>query len=751
MRRLAERAEVMPFGGIVALSPLAERAARDAVLELEDIHELVGGVLGIHRLHQWLAKRADDVPTLANVGAPLCLSEDFVDLCSEALDEFGELSAVRWPELGRLRTTIRDMGRAIRARMEELIRGDELADHLQDRFVTERDGRFVVPLKASSPRNLGIVHATSNTGETVFVEPGEIVARSNRLRESQAELERLERRVLAEISTVVAREATAIAEAEAATVHLDLLHARQRLGERLHGRLPEVGSGGVLRLRAARHPALVLRGVNVVPNDLSLDSQHPCLLLTGPNTGGKTVALKTLGLAALFCRCAIPFPAEDGTRIDIFPSVVADIGDIQTVQGDLSTFSGHISILKATLAAARPQTLVLLDEVGVGTDPSQGAPLARAIVEALVDTGARVCVTTHYAEVKALSAADARFAIAAMQYAHGRPTYRVAPGHAGQSHAFAIARSLDLPEAIVERARGLMDQGARQLSELMEELEAQQAEVRLLREALDERDRVVSERERKLEARRQSLEARKVRLEQEIAERFTRRLRDREDEVKGLVAALQQAPDLDLAGRTLKQIRDIREEVAKKAAPRVPNLPPPPKALAVGDPVLVRSLAQRGVVTEVLGNDRFAVRVGVLPMKLKRAELARIDARGQVVADDAPAPAPRPAPPVAAPPPAVAPTKVAAVDRADLAGLRLDSNTLDLRGVRLHDAMDQIPLFLDRMTVEGRSVAFVLHGHGTGALKKAVRDYLPTCGYITGWRPCDPGEGGDAYTIVGLR
>ncbi len=748
---LGQQALRMPLGGLVDLEPLVEQARRDSVLDLDQVRALAGGIAAIDRLARWLARRHEAVPGLAVLAEDLFLDSDFVQLWDEALDNEGNLSAARWPELGILRDRLRELARGIRSRLEEMVKGDELGDHLQDRFVTRRDGRFVLPMKASSPRSLGIVHATSNTGETVFVEPGEIVARSNRLRETEAELQRLERRVLGELTVSVARMADGLDAAHVAAVELDLVQARADLGERLGGRLHPMGTDGVLRLKAARHPVLVMRGINVVANDLAITSQTPCLLLTGPNTGGKTVALKTLGLAAVFCRAGIPFPAEDGSRIDLFPSVVADVGDIQTVQGDLSTFSGHVAVMKATLAAAGPDTLVLLDEVGVGTDPTQGAPLARAILEALVDTRARVAATTHYAEVKALPAADPRFAISAMQYAHGRPTYKVAPGLAGQSHAFAIASGLQLDPAIIERARNLMDAGTRQLGDLMEALQAQQAEAQLLRAELEERERVIAERERKHLARKQSLEARRKRLEQEIADRFTKRLRDRESEVKGLIAALQQSPDLDLAGKSLKRIKDIREEVTARTQAKAAVQPPPPKNLGAGDAVLVRSLNKRGVVAEDLGRDRYVVKVGVLSMKLKRSELARVDARGQVVAEGpVQAPAARAASP--SPPPEPKPRERAQkVERSELQGLRMDFNTLDLRGQRLDDALEALPTFLDRMTLEGRPVAFVLHGHGTGVLKRAVREWIPKSGYVRAWRPCDPGEGGDAFTIVGLR
>lgn len=752
---LFEVAESVPMGGVVDLSAEVAQASRDSVLDLEQVSHVAGGVAALVRLRRWAFVRQEDCPALWCVAQDIALDDDFVELYASAIDAEGQLSSRRWPELGEIRERIREMTRGIKERLDELIGGGELGVHLQDRFYTERDGRYVVPLKSSAPRNLGIVHATSNTGETVFVEPGEIVARSNRLREAKSELERLERRILGQLTTALARSADAVSAAQDAAVRIDLIQARARLGEQLDGRLCELSAHGTVRLRGARHPVLVLRGVQVVPNDLELSTAHPCLLLTGPNTGGKTVALKTIGLAALFTRAGIPFPTEDGSRIDVFKGVIADVGDIQTVEGDLSTFSGHINVMKATLESAREDTLVLLDEVGVGTDPAQGAPLARAILEALVDTGARVAATTHYAEVKALPAADDRFVVAAMQYAHGRPTYRVAPGLAGQSHAFAIARRLALPGPIIERARSLMDTGARQLGDLMEKLEAREAELRILRDDLDERARVMASRERKLSLKESRLDDRRRKLETDIAARFTKRLRDREAEVKSLIATLQQTPDLDLAGRSLKQIKKIRSEVGSAAATRPSQAaPPPPKVLSVGDRVLVRSLDRPGVITELLGRERYMVRVGALPMKLKRADLARIDLRGRVI--DAPPPQSAPKPPQSAPPPAkIAPTgprqtPLPQADRSELAGLRMEVNTCDLRGQRIHRAIELLDAFLDEHTLKGSSVVFVLHGHGKGTLKTAVRQHLPRSRYVSAWRPCDPGEGGDAYTVVRL-
>lgn len=738
----------LPLGGISDIAPLVREAGRSTALARDELQELFPGIGALDRLGRWVRRQAHRCPQLALRAAPLDLDAELVHWTSRAFTRDGELSAEAWPILGELRGRITELERGIRDELDRLVRSDDLSEVLQDRFVTERAGRFVLPMRASAPRTLGIVHGTSNTGETVYMEPAQVVARANRLREARSELEREERRILAWLTALVAQHESGLIDAISAATALDLVHARAALGTELRGRIPDVGDQGVIHLRQGRHPVLALRGIPVVPNDLRLDGRARCLVLTGPNTGGKTVALKTLGLSALFVRAGIPVPCADGSRVDLFPRVIADVGDIQTVSGDLSTFSGHVLVMKSILEQADHRSLVLMDELGVGTDPAQGAPLARAVLEALLDTRARLAVTTHYAEVKALSAESEAVRLAAMQYAHGEPTYRLEEGFAGQSHAFAIARLLRMPAAIVDRARALQDAGTRQLTELMEELEERRGEVATLQARLAEQERALAHRERRLRQREQSLETRRARLQEDVAGKYAQRLREREAEVKALVAALQEDPSMDLAGRTLREVRRIREGVQAEARPPIPVLDAPaPREIREGDRVQVRSLNQVGVVEKILGKDRFAVRIGALPMKLKREELAQLDGRGQ----PRPAPAPRPKPPPAPKPRATAARPAGkAIDREALKGLRMDHNTADLRGQRVEEALDQMGSFLDRMSLENRDVAFILHGHGTGALKKAVRSWLRASTLIAAWRPCDPGEGGDAYTIVRL-
>jgi len=747
VRALAEEALTLPFGGVLDVVTLIDRArVAGAALDRDELREVLGCVAALDRLRGWVVERAARAPRLAARAAEITVGAELVRWAGVAFEADGSLSGEAFPAIGALRARIDELGRGIRDELDRLLRSDELATVLQDKYITEREGRYVLPLKASVSRTFGIVHGTSNTGETVYMEPAQVVARSNRLREARSELEREERRALVFLTALVAQDAAPLRASLGAAVELDLVSARALLGDELRGITPEVGRGGTLRLLQARHPLLALRGVQVVPNDLHLDGARRGLVLTGPNTGGKTIALKTLGLCALLVRAGVPVPCAEGSRVDVFPVVAADIGDIQTVSGDLSTFSGHLTVLREVLAQAGPGTLALLDELGVGTDPAQGAALARALIEALVDAGCRVAVTTHAAEIKAIAADDPRVAVAGMQVAHGRPTWRIEPGMAGSSHALAAARRLGLPDAVLRRAEALLDAGTRQLTGLVEALETARGEAAELQARLDADVRALEARERRLAAREAQLEQRRAALQSDVAGGYAARLREREAEVKALIAALQADPSLHLAGRTLRQLRDERDAVGRDLRPALPPAPPAPPApgpLVEGDAVWITALGRRGVLVKDLGRDRVEVDLGGPRMKLRRDEISRVG------------PAPRPAVRAAAPAPAPAPAPVSGApagpaDREALQGLRTEANTLDLRGRRVEEALEQIAPFLDRVAREGRPVAYLLHGHGTGAMKAAVREWLRESQLISAWRPCDVGEGGDAYTIVGI-
>jgi DNA mismatch repair protein MutS2 len=721
----------IPIGGVADISEPLEGACGGRLLEAGELKAIAGCLAALRRLRRWVDDRRVDAPTLRQIVDPIDIDAELLDTLERSFDDAGQLSEVLYPQLADLRARITHLTGRIHGVLNNLLGSTALSGMLQDSYITERAGRYVIPVKSNYKRSIGVVHGTSQSGETVFVEPLEVIEHTNELKEAQAALSREIRRILAALTVAVSGEADAILTAMEAAIRVDLTVARAGLSRTLRASIPAVGTEGTLLLHAARHPVLLLRGVDVIGNDLSMTARYPGLVLTGPNAGGKTVALKTFGLCALMVRAGIPLPAGPDSRADFFPHISADIGDLQTVEGDLSTFSGHLESLKRVIAAAGPGSLVLLDEAGMGTDPAQGAALAQAVVQSLVDTGARVAVTTHYSQLKALPSADARFRVGAVRFISGRPTYQLDLGLAGESHAFAIARRLDFPEAVLERARGLLDEGERRLDELVTELESERGRARQLREELEEQQADLVMKGRVLEHKERQLEKRKARLESEIAAGFRRRLSQREDEVKAIIAALQANPDIKLAGRSLEQIRQLRE---LPRAPEVAPAGPPPEDLKVGDRVRLRSLGSRGKILAVLPRDRFEVEVGRMRMKVELSELEEgepiLTHRAAKAADIE----------ASLPPP---------VER-EFVGVRTDSNTCDLRGKRVDDALELASRFLDEMVRRNEPITYILHGHGTGVLKRAVRDWLPGCAHVSRWRPAMQQEGGDAFTLIEL-
>lgn len=726
---LAGEGDMPPVGGVLDVAPAVGRAMRGAVLDDEDLRAVGVTLDALAWLRAFLGERAERAPELARLAAGIDVDDALRERLRESYAPDGTLDGDYYPALGELRRRIDSLRGRIRSTLDDILRGESFGEVLQDRYVTERNGRFVVPVKASHRRGLGIVHGRSGSGETVYVEPAAVVELHNDLREAEADLAQEERRIRAELSIAVAGRGEPTLRALDAACRLDLAVARWRLGEAWQGTIPAVGAEGLLVARAARHPLLALKGA-VVANDLELSDRHPGLVLTGPNAGGKTVALKTLGLLALLVRAAIPVPAAERARVDVFDPVLAEVGDQQSVAEGLSTFSAHLLALVETLERARPGALVLVDEIAVGTDPAQGAALARAVVEALVERGARVAVTTHHPELKTLAQSDARFAVAAAEFADGKPTFRLVQGVPGTSHALAVARRMGLPEAILARAHAVMDASQRELAERLERLEEERRRARAETERLAAERAAVAAREAKLIEAERRLRERQERELAELTERHRARLQAVEAEAREMVRALQANPDLKHANEVLRTIRAGRD------APLEPPPPAPPFAARAGDRVRVRALGQPGKVVAVGADGRLQVQVGRLTTWVEPDGLEPLGG-----------PPPRPAPPPRVEAELVPEREPGSGD----AVVRVDGNTCDLRGQRVDEALDTLEQFLDARARQGLKVVFVLHGHGTGALKTAIRAALPASRYVRRARPADADEGGDAFTVVELR
>ena len=734
----------LPLGGIEDIGELLVAAQRGAVLGPVELCGIAATVDALAGLYAFLDERRTVAPGLADCSDGIVVDAALRRALSAAFDARGELSAATYPVLGELRRRILTLTRQVREKLEQMLVQPQFSDVLQDRYITEVEDRFVIPIKADMKgRNLGIVHDASRRGRTVYVEPHDVVPMNNERRIAEAGLAEEERRILAELSAAVGAQAEALDAALAAAAELDGAAARATFAERLEGTRPQISDAGCIRLRAVRHPVLQLRSGDVVANDLAVDAAHPVLVLTGPNAGGKTVALKAMGLCVLLSRIGCFIPAAAGSRVDLFDEVAVDIGDQQTVHEGLSSFSGHLTNLKAMLAQAGPGTLLLLDELCSGTDPAQGGALARALIERFADLGTRVVATTHYAQVKTMPAVEPRVAVAAMEYTDDSPTFRVVPGLVGQSHALSAARRIGMDGELIQRARALMDEGERALTDALVALEEERARSQELARAAEEAAQSLAAREAKVDARELRIRVRARQLEQEAAEAFVGKLRDAGDEVREVLGALRSAPNqraAQEAGQRFTEMRELAEQ--REPDPELDQRSVISGPVGPGDRVRVKKLNALGDVIAVRG-DTVEVAAGGMTVRVQAGELERVAAAQ-------PVPTARPAGSgVRGQRKGSSGKKARTIAANDV--FRSSGNTVDLRGERVESGLARLETFLDSALLRNDDAVFVLHGHGTGAMKAAVRRALAESAYVHSCGPAEESQGGDAYTVVILR
>ncbi len=660
-------------------------------------------------------------PRLSQLAASLGYHEDLVRLARETFDATGELRDSASPELGRLRGERDQLTSRARDQADQILHSEEFAPYLQDEFVTLREDRFVLPLRASfKSMGLGIVHDTSRTGETVFVEPTAMVELNNRLKVAELGIRHESRRILEALAAAVSAAAPALRTDRDTLTRLDVIGAGARLAAAYGGEPVDIAADPVVDLKSLRHPLLALRvaseKLTVTANDLALGevagkSTARALVVSGPNAGGKTVLLKSVGLAVLLARAGLHVPAAPGSRVGFFQQVLADIGDQQSVMGDLSTFSAHLENLAGILARSQSaeggNLLILCDELMVGTHPEQGAALARAMLEALADAPSLIIVTTHFDSLKALAEGDARFRNAGMEYdlAKLRPTFRLKDGVPGRSYALDIAARIGLPESVLARARSLMDEGSLGLEETLRNLQGRE-------QALERASQALEDARLELEQAKLELEER-TGAEQAAAEALTKRerelgMRSREAieaavrEAREAISEIVKEARRVRSPRAMEEARAALEKKAKEATALLPE--PPPLDLAK----LRAALADRALGTGATSKKN---------RTSKRAEPAVPEARRG----------------------------------ASSFALQSRANTVDLRGQRADEALAELEAFLDRTALEGADTVYVIHGHGTGALRKAVREYLATSPYVAQHRAGGAGEGGDGVSVVSLR
>lgn len=734
-RLLLSHTSELSVGGAHDVRPVAEAAGRGSVLEAPDFLDIKSTLISARTLRRYFEKREEQTPILFDLSMKLDSPEGLIDSISQVFNDQGEIRDDASPDLAKIRRNLGDAKDRLMTKLQRMVNDPGVSSLLQDSLITQREGRYVLPLRAENKgRMKAVVHDQSASGATLFVEPLDVVELNNQVRELElAERDEI-RRILAELSAMVGQERQTIASTVYALATLDLALAKGRFADAMRASEPILypATKGRVRLIRARHP--LLDPEKVVPIDLVLDDGIRGLVITGPNTGGKTVALKTAGLLALMAQCGLHLPAESGSELPLFDGIFADIGDEQSIEQSLSTFSSHLTTIIRILEQAGAGSLVVLDELGAGTDPQEGAALARALLEAFLAKAAVVLVATHYPELKAHAHASDNLRNASVEFDTEslKPTYHLTIGLPGRSNALAIASRLGLLDEVVEAARSMIAPEEAEAETLLNEIHQERERARQASEA-------ARQAQAEAEAHRSELANRLTSIEDERLELLEAARLEAETEVAQVRKELERLrKDLAAAAQPLEALQPVDEDIRaleeQVAEPPVREDTPdsrPQVALRLGDRVLVRSIGAEGVLVD-LGEREAEVQIGRLRIRAQRDELSLADEGSQPKQPERKA-------------------RWSTGRSGGQAAAQAPPLELDLRGQTADEALMELDRRLDAAYLAGMPFVRVIHGKGTGRLRDAVRRALKDNAYVKGFEAGTPGEGGDGVTVARLN
>lgn len=722
-----------PLGGIRDINSAIQRARLGAMLGPMELLDIASTTFAGRRLKTFLLELTEE-HGLTILQSHCDQIEGLRDLEGEikrCIDDNGEVMDSASLELRQIRQEIRSLESRIREKLEQMTRSSSYQKMLMENIITIRSDRYVIPVKQEYRHVFGgIVHDQSASGATLFIEPEVIVSMNNKLREVRLKEEREVEKILYQLTEAVAQNVEPLLVNIEELAELDFLFAKAQLAYSMKATRPILNDRGYIRMKKARHPLIPLDVV--VPIDVELGTNYTAIVITGPNTGGKTVTIKTIGLLSLMAMSGLHVPAEEESELAVFSSVFADIGDEQSIEQSLSTFSSHLTNIIGILRDMDERSLVLFDELGAGTDPTEGAALAMSILDHVISRGARLVATTHYSELKAYAYDRPEVINASVEFDVEtlRPTYRLLIGVPGRSNAFAIAARLGLPHEIIQQARGSISEEENQVETMIASLErntksAENArqEAEQLRKEADELRRQLEEERNQFVIEKNSLiekaeeEARlAVQLAKEEADSIIRELRKMRSE--GL--EIKEHRLIDAKKRLGDAVLELEKEKVKKPAKAVRAT-----QIKVGDEVMVNSFGQKGTVLEQITDKEFLVQIGIMKMKVKRDDMSVVKAQ-------------------ATQKPVVQYTAVKSRQN----NVKLE---LDLRGYNVEDGIAEIDRYLDEVLLAGFHSVSIIHGHGTGVLRKGVHEFLRGHRNVKSFRLGGQGEGGVGATIVELR
>jgi DNA mismatch repair protein MutS2 len=754
IQMLSTRPE-LTIGGVRDVRVVVDLAARGSVLTTAELLDIKSTLVASRNLARLFERLADQFPHLYGIVIQLPPPLGLVDLITRTISDRGEILDSASLKLGMLRRDINIAHGRLMTKLQRMVSDPSYVPYLQEPIVTQRDGRYVLPLRAEfKGRIKAIIHDQSSSGATLFIEPLAVVDMNNQYRELQLAVRDEERRILIELSSQVGELAQEILQTVELISQLDLALAKAKYAEQLEASEPALypmkpsqngpHPGSIIRLYHARHPLLDQQ--TVVPIDVELDPQTYALVITGPNTGGKTVSLKTVGLLALMAQSGLHIPVKSGSELSVFNAIYADIGDEQSIEQSLSTFSGHITNIIRILEKADRRTLVILDELGAGTDPQEGAALARALLSHLLERRITTLVTTHHPELKAFAHATPGVVNASVEFDLEtlKPTFRLTIGLPGRSNALAIAERLGLPSSIITTARSELSPEDVRAEDLLNEIHRQRDLSRQARETAEKARREAEGLEAALSQRLEKAEDERQKILEKARQEAETLLQDFQEEVRQLKGALSRARQPLEALKTVQEQVDELEEKIEKPIERQPIADlPVSRLLRVGDKVHLKSLNVQGMIIS-LGEEEAEVQVGMLRVRARLSELQSprttplsqktgAEKTGSAVKDQ--------------------PRRESQPTTAASQGAMYSPSPgveLDLRGRRAEEALDELGRYLDASYLAGLPYVRIIHGKGTGKLRQAVRESLADHPQVKSFEAGGEKEGGEGVTIARL-
>jgi DNA mismatch repair protein MutS2 len=722
---------LIPLGGIHDNRGPLRRTTMGGTLTAAELLDIADTIMAGRRLKKFLhdTHEQEALPYLLELCEVIPELRDVEEDVRSCIDENAGVRDTASSELRRIRGEIRTMHARIKDKLESILRSSNTQKMLQEQLITQRNDRYCVPVKIEYRGSFdGIVHDQSASGSTLFIEPAAVVQMSNNLRELEIKELREIDKILARLSGEIGQHAYDLLEAQESLAELDFIFAKATYANNLRATRPEVNEKGIINMRRARHP-LIPREV-VVPSDLRLGEDFTLLIVTGPNTGGKTVTLKTFGLLTLMAMSGLHVPADDGSVLSTFDEVFADIGDEQSIEQSLSTFSSHMTNIVKILDNVDFRSLVLFDELGAGTDPTEGAALAMSILDFLKERDVKTVATTHYSELKGYAYNEPSAINASVEFdvESLRPTYKLLIGIPGRSNAFAISERLGLRRDIIEVAKQRLKTEDVEVDSLIRKLEQNQLTAEKEREKAEDLRREMEQMMAEFEQEREAFLVQKdkimERAEQEArkaVQKADREAREIVDELRRIAAEERGQIKEHRLIELRKQLEDAAPALAREA--RSSKAKPSARPLQVGDHVRVVHLNQKGDIVEIKGKQAM-IQIGSMKTKVTLDSLELL-------------------------PKEKAPTRTVVGRKG--AEPKVMGLELDLRGFNIEDGIMKVDKYIDDALLAGMGTLHIIHGKGTGVLRNGIQEYLKSHRYVKTFRYGGEGEGGNGVTVVTLK